>query len=126
MSLMTASRWMLFFWAASFVALHLSKDKLHLDFTDGLIISIFGLTPLFMATLLTVNRSFHEPYIERHHVVSVQADNAWAVIFLENGAYDEFYRIRRFPVDRFPMGDSVTYQFGSGLLGYTVMTGCEW
>jgi hypothetical protein len=126
MSLMTASRWMIFFWAVSFLLFYVLRGKLRLDLTDGMILSIFASAPLLMAGMLTMNRCFHEPFIESHRIVNIELDNAWAVIFLENDAYNDFYRIRRFPVDRYPMGDSVTYHFGSGLLGYTVMTGCEW
>jgi hypothetical protein len=126
MSLMSASRWMLLFGSGSFLTLYFFRQKLHLDLTDGIILSVFGLAPLLMASMLTVNHFFHEPYTAIHRIVKVELEGEWAVIFLENDAYNDFYRIRRFPVDRYPMGDSVTYHFGSGLLGYTVMTGCEW
>jgi len=123
MSLMAASRWLVFFWAVSFLSLYMLKAKLQLDLTDGLILSIFASAPLLMAGMLTVNRFFHEPFSESHRIVDIELDGEWAVITLENDAYDDFFRIRHFPVERFPVGDSVTFHFGRGLLGYRVIIG---
>lgn len=126
MSLMTASRWLIFFWAVSFLFFYVLRGKLRLDLTDGMILSIFASAPLLMAGMLTMNSFFHEPFVESHRIVNIELHGERIVIFLENGAYDDFYRIRHFPANEFHTSDSMTFHFGRGLLGYQVVKDFQW
>lgn len=124
--LLDASQWLVLFGAVGFLSLYLVKDKMRLDLTDGLILSIFGIAPLLMATMLTVNFYFSTPFQETFRVADSEQWNGVTVIHLEGHAYEDFYRIRSFSQNDVPRSSTITYQFGQGPLGWQVMRGNSW
>ncbi|MCF8256824.1 MAG: hypothetical protein K9J06_04695 [Flavobacteriales bacterium] len=124
--LLEASRWLVMFGAVGFLLLYILRNLMRLDLTDGLILSIFGLAPLLMAGMLTINWYFSTPFSETHRILDVERSGSMAVIHLENDAYENFYRIRKFDADEVGRAKKVTFLFGEGVLGWTVKHGHSW
>jgi hypothetical protein len=126
MPLLEASRWAVLFGVGAFLGLYRLRKRLRLDFTDGLILSMFGIAPLLMAAMLTVNFYFSEPFDETHRIIVVHRHGSSVEIELEHGAYSDFYRIRSFEGDEVGNTRSITYHFGHGPLGWQVTRGYDW
>lgn len=124
--LLTASRWVMLFGAGGFLLLYLFREKMHLDLTDGLILSIFGIAPLLMAGVLTVNYFFSIPYEETYSIRGFDNHGSSVEIHLSQEAYEDFYRIRNFHPSDVQRSRSITYYFGDGALGWQVVKGNSW
>jgi hypothetical protein len=125
-SLLAASRWLALFGVLGFLGLYGLRKLFPIDLTDGLIISIFGLAPLLLATMLTVNYYLSTPFEETHDIVAVDGHGNMLEIRLAENAYHDFYRIRCFSSDNMKRTGQITYHFGKGALGWQVMTGNNW
>lgn len=124
--LLVASRWLVLFGAVSFLLLYAFRGRLRLDLTDGLILSIFGIAPLLMAGILTVNWYFSTPVEETYDIIDLISDGQTIEVELADGAYDEFYRLRVFDVGEAGRSKRITFYFGDGALGWKVKRGHEW
>jgi len=124
--LLEASQWIVLFGVLSFLILYLLHQRLHLDLTDGLILSIFGLAPLLMAVMLTVNWYFSTPIEESYDIKDVIIGSHHVEVILEGGAYDDFYRIRVFDVEELGNSPHITFYFGEGALGWKVKREHAW
>lgn len=124
--LLEASRWQVLFCGVSFLALYAMRHRLNLDLTDGMILSIFGIGPLLMASMLTINYYFSEPYDETYVITAVEFRGNNVELILEQDAYQEFFRIRNIHADELHRANSVTYHFGHGPLGWQVKRGISW
>lgn len=123
--LLSASRWLVFFWAIGFLGLYMFREKLRLDLTDGLILSMFGIAPLLMAGILTINYYLSTPFSETYLIEDRDNTGSRTELFLANGAYDDFYRIRAFDHHEVRSSRTITYVFGKGPL-WQVMKGNSW
>jgi len=124
--LLVASRWVMLFGAVGFLVLYLFREKMHLDLTDGLILSIFGIAPLLMAGVLTVNYYFSTPYEETYSIRGFNDHGTSVEIYLSQEAYEDFYRIRNFHPSDVQRSQTITYYFGDGALGWQVVKGNSW
>jgi hypothetical protein len=124
--LLEASQWLVLFGAMSFLTLYLLHQRLRLDLTDGLILSIFGLTPLLMAVMLTVNWYFSTPIEESYDIKDIIIESHRVEVILEGGAYDDFYRIRLFDAEELGRSERITFYFGEGALGWKVKREHAW
>ncbi len=124
--LLTASRWLVLFGSVSFLGLFALRKRLKFDLADGMILSIFGIAPLLMAGVLTVNYFFSTTYTETHAIANSESRGSVTEIHLENGAYEEFYRIREFYSHELHRTPTITYTFGKGALGWQIVKGTSW
>lgn len=125
-SLIEASQWIVLFGALSFLMLYLLHQRLRLDLTDGLILSIFGLAPPLLAVMLTVNWFFSTPIEESYDIKDVIIESHHVEVILEGGAYDDFYRIRVFDMEELGQSQRITFFFGDGVLGWKVKREHAW
>jgi hypothetical protein len=118
--LLVASQWIVLLGTVSFILLYLLHKRLRFDLTDGLILSIFGLAPLLMACMLTVNWYFSTPVEETYDIEAIIRDDNRVEVILSDNAYGEFYRIRLFDAEEFGRPQQITFFFGEGALGWKV------
>jgi len=124
--LLVASQWIVLLGTVSFIVLYLLHKRLRLDLTDGLILSIFGLAPLLMACMLTVNWYFSTPVEETYDIEAIIRDGHRVEVILSDNAYGEFYRIRLFDAEEFGRPQQITFFFGEGALGWKVKREHAW
>ncbi len=124
--LLEASKWAVLFGVGAFLGLYRLRIRFRLDLTDGLILSMFGLAPLLMAAMLTVNYFFSRPYEETYRITGLDSRGGRTELILENDAYSDFYRIRSFETDEPGRARHITYIFGKGALGWQVKRGQRW
>lgn len=124
--LLEASRWAVLFGVVGFLGLYRLRKRWRLDLTDGLILSMFGVAPLLMAAMLTVNYHLGRNFEETHRIIATHRHGSTTEIELEGGAYGDFYRIRCFDGNEVGRAGHITYLFGSGALGWQVKHGHRW
>lgn len=121
-SVLEASRWFILFGLIGFILAYLFRKPLKLSLLDGLYLNVFTIAPLCLVLFLGLNRINSTTYTEEHRILSYEATSDSYVLELEDGAYEEFWRIRNVFHDTPPeQMEHVEYTFGDGRFGYKVL-----
>lgn len=120
--LLEASQLFVLIGMVGFFLVYAFRKRFHFGLLDGLYYNLFGVAPFVLGSMLWMNATCSDIYLEKHRTTHFERGGRGFVFELENEAYVEFWRIRNFETDLVPVRNpTITYTFCDGMLGYKVM-----